>query len=137
MRLADVAIRRPVFAVMLISALLVFGVLAYPRMGVDLFPNVEFPVVTVLVVYPGADPETMETKVADPIEEKLNTLGGIKVLRSVNLESVTQVVVQFELEVNADMTLKPGLLAEVELVGVKAASAVEVNPAARKKDASP
>lgn len=106
MRVAEVSIRRPVFAVMLVSVMLVFGLLAYPRIGVDLFPNVEFPIVTVLVVYPGADPETMESKVADPIEEKLNTLGGIKVLRSVNLESVTQVVVQFELEVSVDRAVQ-------------------------------
>jgi len=91
---------------MLIAAMLVFGALAYPRIGVDLFPSVEFPVVTVTVVYPGADPETMETKVADPIEEKINTLGGIKVLRSVNLESVTQVIVQFELEVSVDQAMQ-------------------------------
>jgi hydrophobic/amphiphilic exporter-1 (mainly G- bacteria), HAE1 family len=106
MRLADVSIRRPVFAAMLIMALLVFGALAYPRIGVDLFPNVEFPVVTVTVVYPGADPETMESKVADKIEERINTLAGIKVLRSVNLESVTQVIVQFELEVPVEQAMQ-------------------------------
>jgi HAE1 family hydrophobic/amphiphilic exporter-1 len=91
---------------MLILALVVFGAMAYPRIGVDLFPNVEFPIVTVTVVYPGADPETMESKVADPIEESVNTLSGIKVLRSVNLESVTQVVVQFELEVQVDRAMQ-------------------------------
>lgn len=106
MRLADVSIRRPVFAVMLIAAMVVFGILSYPKVGVDLFPNVEFPIVTVTVVYPGGDPETMESKVADPIEEKINTLSGIKVLRSVNLESVTQVIVQFELEVNVDRAMQ-------------------------------
>jgi HAE1 family hydrophobic/amphiphilic exporter-1 len=95
-----------VFAAMLIIALMVFGGLAYPRIGVDLFPNVEFPVVTVTVVYPGADPETMESKVADPIEESVNTLSGIKVLRSTNLESVTQVVVQFELEVKIEQAMQ-------------------------------
>jgi hydrophobic/amphiphilic exporter-1 (mainly G- bacteria), HAE1 family len=105
-KLADVSIRRPVFAVMMIAALLVFGLLSYKRIGVDLFPNVEFPVVTVTVVYPGADPETMESKVADPIEEAVNTLSGIKVLRSVNLESVTQVIIQFELEVQVDKALQ-------------------------------
>jgi len=105
-RFADVFIRRPVFAVMLIAALVVFGALAYPRIGVDLFPNVEFPVVTVTVVYPGADPATMESKVGDPIEEAVNTLSGIKVLRSVNLESVTQVIVQFELEVAIDQAMQ-------------------------------
>lgn len=105
MNLAQVSIRRPVFAVMMIAALVVFGIVSYPRIGVDLFPDVEFPVVTVTVVYPGADPETMESKVADPIEEQINTLSGIKVLRSVNLESVTQVVVQFDLDVNADQAV--------------------------------
>jgi hydrophobic/amphiphilic exporter-1 (mainly G- bacteria), HAE1 family len=105
-RLADVSIRRPVFAVMLIAAMVVFGALAYPRIGVDLFPNVEFPVVTITVVYPGADPETMESKVSDPIEEKINTLAGIKILRSVNLESVSQVIVQFELEVPFDQAVQ-------------------------------
>ena len=60
MRLADVSIRRPVFAAMLIAALVVFGILSYPKVGVDLFPNVEFPIVTVTVVYPGGDPETIQ-----------------------------------------------------------------------------
>ena len=62
MRLADVFIRRPVFAVMLIAALVVFGLLSYPRIGVDLFPNVEYPVVTVTVNYPGGDPETWKAR---------------------------------------------------------------------------
>ncbi len=102
MKLAEVSIKRPVFAIMLIASLLVFGLVSYPRIGVDLFPNVEFPFVTVTVVYPGADPATMETKVADPLEEALNTLSGIKVLKSINLESVTQVLIQFQLEVKVD-----------------------------------
>ncbi|MCG8417042.1 MAG: efflux RND transporter permease subunit [Proteobacteria bacterium] len=102
MKIADVSIRRPVFAVMMISALIVFGIFSYPRIGVDLFPNVEFPVITVTVVYPGADPAAMESKVADPIEEAVNTMAGIKELRSVNLESVTQVLVQFDLSVSVD-----------------------------------
>jgi HAE1 family hydrophobic/amphiphilic exporter-1 len=103
MKLADVSIRRPVFAVMLIAALLVFGLVTYPRIGVDLFPNVEFPIVSVTVVYPGADPASMESKVADPIEEAVNSMSGIKILRSVNLESVTQVIIQFELSVDREV----------------------------------
>ena len=106
MNLPDVSIKRPVFAVMLIAALVVFGAVAYPRVGVDLFPNVEFPVVTVLVIYPGADPETMESKIADPIEEQVNTLGGIRELRSTSLEGVAQVVAMFELEVDADQVVQ-------------------------------
>jgi hydrophobic/amphiphilic exporter-1 (mainly G- bacteria), HAE1 family len=106
MKIADVSIRRPVFAAMMMAALLVFGLVAYPRIGVDLFPNVEFPFVTVTVVYPGADPASMESKVADPLEEAINTLSGIEVLRSVNLESVTQVMVQFSLDVDVDRAVQ-------------------------------
>ena len=105
MNLADVFIRRPVAAVMLIAALVTFGIVSYPRVGVDLFPDIDFPFATVTVIYPGADPETMESDVAEPIEEELNTLGGIEKLRSVNLEGVTQVIVQFELNVDGDQAV--------------------------------
>ena len=106
MKLAEVSIRRPVFAIMLIASLVVFGLVSYPRIGVDLFPNVEFPFVTVTVTYPGADPASMESKVADPLEDALNTMSGIKVLKSVSLESVAQVLIQFELEVNVDTAVQ-------------------------------
>jgi hydrophobic/amphiphilic exporter-1 (mainly G- bacteria), HAE1 family len=106
LNLAAVFIRRPVFAVMLIASMVVFGLVSYKKVGVDMFPDVEFPVVTVLVIYPGADPVTMETKVADKIEEAVNTLGGIRELRSVNLEGVTQVIAMFELEVKADQVVQ-------------------------------
>jgi HAE1 family hydrophobic/amphiphilic exporter-1 len=105
-KLAEVSIRRPVFAIMLIASLVVFGLVSYPRIGVDLFPNVEFPFVTVTVTYPGADPASMESKVADPLEDALNTMSGIKVLKSVSLESVAQVLIQFELEVDVDTAVQ-------------------------------
>ncbi len=106
MKLADVSIRRPVFAAMMMVALVVFGIVAYPRIGVDLFPNVEFPVVTVTVINPGADPASMESKVADPLEEAVNTLSGIDSLRSVSLEGVTQVFIQFDLDVDVDQAVQ-------------------------------
>ena len=56
MKLADVSIRRPVFATVMVGVLVVFGIAAYPKIGVDLFPDVEFPIVTITAVYPGADP---------------------------------------------------------------------------------
>ena len=102
MKIAEIAIRRPVFAFMVIMVPIVFGVLAYPRIGVEQFPSVEFPVVTVSAVYPGADPGSMETKVAKPIEDALSSMGGIKRLQSQNLESLTQVVIEFQLDVDAD-----------------------------------
>ena len=106
MKLARVSIDRPVFAAMIIAALVVFGLISYPKIGVDLFPNAEFPVVTVTVVYPGADPETMESKVAEPIEEVLQSMSGIDSMTSLNTESLVQIIVQFELEVSADDALQ-------------------------------
>ncbi len=100
MKLADISIKRPVFASMMMLAILTFGVVLFSKLSVDMFPDVDFPIVTITTVYPGADPETMESKVAEPIEEAVNSLSGIKMLRSVSLESVTQVFVQFDLDVD-------------------------------------
>jgi HAE1 family hydrophobic/amphiphilic exporter-1 len=106
MQLVDVSVKRPILAAMLIMAVVVFGMFAYPRLGVDLFPAVDFPVVSVMVVYPGADPTTMESKVAEPIEEAIQGVAGIKRMTSRNLEGVTMVVVEFELEVKSDQALQ-------------------------------
>ncbi|MDZ4064679.1 MAG: efflux RND transporter permease subunit, partial [Coriobacteriia bacterium] len=106
MNLADLSIRRPVFATILIGALVVFGLLSYPRISTQLFPDIEFPVVTVTVAYPGADPETLERKVADKLEEQINTLGGVRALRSMSVEGAVQVIVEFELEVPVDRAVQ-------------------------------
>ena len=97
MILSRLAIRRPVFITMVMAALVVFGWVSYRRLGVDLFPRVEFPIVTILTELRGADPETIETTVTDLVEEAVNTVSGIKHLRSTSADSVSQVVVEFEL----------------------------------------
>jgi HAE1 family hydrophobic/amphiphilic exporter-1 len=102
MKIAEIAIRRPVFALMVLMVPIVFGLMAYPRIGVEQFPSVEFPFVSVSAVYPGADPSSMETKVAKPIEDALSSMGGIKRMQSFNTESLTQVVLEFQLDVDAD-----------------------------------
>jgi HAE1 family hydrophobic/amphiphilic exporter-1 len=96
-------ITRPVFTGMLVLAVVVFGITAYPKIGVDQYPKVEFPIVTVVTVLPGADPETIEDQVTKPLEEALNTVSGLDTLRSVNVDNVSQIIVRFELEVNADV----------------------------------
>ncbi|MCP3101326.1 efflux RND transporter permease subunit [Myxococcus sp. K15C18031901] len=96
-------IARPIFTAMLMMAVVVFGINAYPRIGVDQFPDVDFPVVTVTTVLPGADPETIEKNVSDPLEEALNTLNGVEQLRSINMESVSQIVVRFTLDTKVDV----------------------------------
>ncbi len=83
---------------MLVGSLCALGAISLPRLGVDLFPKVEFPFVAVTALLEGATPETIETEVSDVLEEHINTLGGIESLLSVSSEGVSQVFVQFELE---------------------------------------
>jgi HAE1 family hydrophobic/amphiphilic exporter-1 len=97
-RIADASIRRPVFAVMLVASFVVLGLVSIPRLGVDLWPRIEFPVVTVQTVLPGAAPETMEHEVTQVLEESINTVEGIRMLRSVSSDSLSFVFVEFELE---------------------------------------
>jgi len=96
-------ISRPVFTAMLTLTVIVFGVVAYPRIGVDQMPEVEFPIVTVTTVLPGADPESIERNVTKPLEEALNTLPGLDTLRSVNVENVSQIVIRFDLDRRVDV----------------------------------
>jgi HAE1 family hydrophobic/amphiphilic exporter-1 len=106
MKIAEIAIRRPVFTAMVILVPIVFGVMAYPRIGIEQFPSVEFPVVTVVAIYPGADPASMETKVSKPMEDALSSMGGIKRLQSFSLESTTEVAIEFQLDVDADKAVQ-------------------------------
>ena len=96
-------ITRPVFTGMLTLVVVVFGLVAYPKIGVDQMPEVEFPVVTVTTVLPGADPESIERNVTKPLEEALNTLSGLDTLRSVNVDNVSMIIVRFDLERKVDV----------------------------------
>ena len=100
MSLWDLCIRRPVFTTMLVAAPLVLGLVSYMQLGVELFPNVDLPVVTVTTTLRGASVEEMETQVTKPIEEIVNTISGIDELRSTTKEGISQVVIQFVLEKN-------------------------------------
>lgn len=103
MYLSDLSIRRPVLATMMTAVIVVFGIVSYNRLGIDLFPDVEFPIVTVTSVLPGADPETIETSVTDVLEEAVNTISGIKKLMSQSTEGVSLVIVEFELKEDLDV----------------------------------
>jgi len=103
MNLADTCIRRPVFATMLILALVVLGLFSYAELGVDLFPNVDLPTVTVTTTLKDASVEEMETSVTKPIEEIINTIDGIDELRSVTKEGISTIIVQFVLEKDGDV----------------------------------
>src|SRR5262249_55315104 len=96
----DLCIRRPIFTMMLVCAPVVLGVVSYFKLGVDLFPNVDLPIVTVTTTLRGASALEMETGVTRPIEEAVNTVAGIDELRSTTREGHSQVVVKFVLEKN-------------------------------------
>lgn len=102
-KLAEICIKRPVFATMLIMSLVVLGLDSYLRLGVDFFPKVEFPFVNVTTQLPGASPEEVESQVSKRIEEAVNTISGIDELRSISSEGNSIVTIQFVLEKDGDV----------------------------------
>ena len=101
--LAELCVKRPVFAWVLILSLVVVGLFAFTRLGVDRFPNVDIPSVSITTRLPGAAPEQVETEVTDKIEEAVNTISGIDTLTSNSSEGVSQVIVSFVLEKDANV----------------------------------
>lgn len=103
MTIWDICIRRPVFTAMLVSAPIVLGIASYFRLGVELFPNVDIPMVTVTTTLRGASGEEMETAVTKPIEDAVNTVSSIDELRSETREGFSQVVIAFKLDKSGDV----------------------------------
>jgi HAE1 family hydrophobic/amphiphilic exporter-1 len=102
-KLAEICVRRPVFATMLILSLTVVGIFSFKSLGVDLFPKIDLPTITVTVVNPGSSPQEIETEITDKVEGAVNTISGIDELRSTSVEGVSQVFITFLLEKNADI----------------------------------
>src|SRR2546426_3742276 len=96
--LAEICVKRPVFATVLILSLTVVGAFSFTRLGVDRYPKIDFPTVVVTTLQPGSAPEQIETEISDKIEEAVNTISGIDELRSVSSEGVSQVIVAFILD---------------------------------------
>ncbi|MEZ6142742.1 MAG: efflux RND transporter permease subunit [Zavarzinella sp.] len=103
MTISDICIRRPVFTWVLAAVPVVLGIVSYFELGVDLFPKVDFPVVSVTANLNGMNTEAMETSVTKPIEEAVNSISGVDELRSTTREGSTQVIVQFKLEKDGDV----------------------------------
>ncbi|MDH3238772.1 MAG: efflux RND transporter permease subunit, partial [Deltaproteobacteria bacterium] len=99
MFLSNLSIKRPIFASVMMLALVTLGAFSYKRLAVDMFPDVEFPVITIVTKYPGASPETVEREVSKRIEEAVNPIAGVKHVTSMSRESVSTVIVEFRLEV--------------------------------------
>ncbi|MBL8204058.1 MAG: efflux RND transporter permease subunit [Blastocatellia bacterium] len=101
-KLAEICVRRPVFATMLITTLMVLGIFSYQRLTVERFPRVEFPVISVITRLPGAAPQEVETEISDKIEQAINTISGIEELRSTSSEGASLVFVTFDLDRDLD-----------------------------------
>jgi HAE1 family hydrophobic/amphiphilic exporter-1 len=101
--IAGLFISRPVTTVMLSLVIIVLGLIGYRSMGVDMFPNVEFPYVTVQTVLAGSNPEEVETSITKPVEESVNVISGIDEMSSYSMESASFVIIQFALEKDADV----------------------------------
>ncbi len=95
-----VSLQNPVFATMMMLALMVLGIFSYQRLKVDQFPSIDFPVVIVATDYPGAAPEIVETEVSKKIEEAVNSIAGINALTSRSYEGSSVVVIEFQLNIN-------------------------------------
>jgi hydrophobic/amphiphilic exporter-1 (mainly G- bacteria), HAE1 family len=98
--LANVCVRRPIFASVLIAVFVVVGIVGYRSLGVDKFPKVDFPMVMIVTPYPGASPGAVETDVTQKIEEAVNTVSGLDTLTSFSSEGVSLVLAQFQLEID-------------------------------------
>jgi len=101
--ISEICIRRPVFTWVLVAIPVVMGLVSYFDLGVDLFPKVDFPVVSVTANLPGTGAEEMESSVTKIIEEAVNTISGVDEVQSRTREGFTSVVVQFTLEKNGDV----------------------------------
>jgi multidrug efflux pump subunit AcrB len=101
--LAEVCVKRPIFATVLVLLIAVIGLAGYLKLGVDRFPNIDIPIVVVITRLPGAAPEDVETEITEKVEEACNTISGIDEITSITTEGVSQVVIRFVLEKNTDV----------------------------------
>src|SRR4030065_2329536 len=98
MLLSDLSIKRPVLAAVMMLTLVVLGIFSYRRLSVEMYPNVEIPVVSIVTKFPGASPESVERELSKKIEEAVNPIAGGKRVTTYSREGVSTVVVEFRLE---------------------------------------
>jgi hydrophobic/amphiphilic exporter-1 (mainly G- bacteria), HAE1 family len=111
----QVSLKNPVFATMVMLAIVVLGLFSYQRLQVDQFPNIDFPVVVITTDYPGASPEVVESEVTKKVEEGVNSIAGINALTSRSYEGQSVVIIEFQLQINGrkaadDVREKIGLI---------------------------
>jgi len=133
MNIAKLSITRPVFMACIVILMMVIGFISFTRLGVDIFPPIDFPVVTVMTVYPGTSPEEIEKLITKPIEEQVSTIAGIKRLSSRNLEGVSIVVAEFNFETDIKFAVQ-NMREKVSLARNKLPDDLDNEPVVRQFD---
>ena len=131
-----VSLKNPVFATMVMLAIVVLGLFSYQRLKVDQFPNIDFPVVVVTVDYPGASPEIVESEVTKKIEEGVNSIAGINALTSRSYEGSAVVIIEFQLTIDGrkaaeDVREKVAMVRPLLRTEVKEPRVLRFDPASR------
>lgn len=131
--ITELSVKRPVFAWMLMSALILFGFIAFSRMGISQLPNADLPVITVSAKYPGAAPEVMEADVVDPIEDAMMSLESVKNVTSMMRIGFAQITIEFNIKRNIDLALQDvqAKMAQVQLElprGMDPVTIMKINP---------
>ena len=131
-----VSLKNPVFATMVMLAIVVLGLFSYQRLQVDQFPNVDFPVVVVITEYPGASPEIVESEVTKKIEEGVNSIAGINALTSRSYDGMSVVIIEFQLYINGrkaadDVREKVAIIRPTLRTEVKEPRVLRFDPASR------
>ena len=131
-----VSLRNPVFATMIMLALLVLGLFSFQRLKVDQFPNIDFPVVVVTTEYPGASPEIVESEVSKKVEEAVNAIAGVNALTSRSYEGQSVVIIEFQLHIDGrkaadDVREKIAILRPTLRTEVKEPRVLRFDPASR------
>ena len=132
----QVSLKNPVFATMMMLAIVVLGLFSYQRLQVDQFPNIDFPVVVITTEYPGASPEIVENEVTKKVEEGVNAIAGINALTSRSYEGRSVVIIEFQLHINGrkaadDVREKIGVIRPTFRDEVKEPSVLRFDPSSR------
>src|SRR5215475_4547570 len=102
MNFSTIFIQRPVMTALVVLAILLFGIIAFRALPVAALPSVDYPTISVSAAVPGANPETMASSVATPLEREFSTIAGVSSMNSVNSQGLTQITVKFELDRKID-----------------------------------
>ena len=132
----QISLRNPVFATMVMLALMVLGAFSLQRLQIDQFPNIDFPVVVVTTEYPGASPEIVESEVTQKVEEAVNAVAGVNALSSRSYEGQSVVIIEFQLHIDGrkaaeDVREKMAVLKPALRTEVKEPKVLRFDPASR------